>query len=76
MNGGSGEIVDSIAEKFSSGPVSPSQPRSLPACLFVDLIAIYQVANPITDEALSYEKRIIESTHLFHKMSEFYSSSW
>lgn len=28
--------------------------RSLPACLFVDLIAIYQVAKPITDEALNY----------------------
>lgn len=28
--------------------------RSLSACLFVDSIAIYQVAKPITDEALNY----------------------
>jgi len=41
VNGGSGEIVDSITEKFSSRSVSPLESRSLPACLFVDLIAIY-----------------------------------
>lgn len=45
MNGGSGEIVGSITEKFSSRSVSPLESRSLPACLFVDLIAIYREAK-------------------------------
>ena len=57
VNGGSGETVGSITEKFPSRSVSPLESRSLPACLFVNLIAIHREADCRADWSFQlYEK--------------------